>query len=160
MANDMFLQVDGIEGESTDKGHTNWIDVYSFSHGASQNVQMGRGTDVAGRGIFEAFTMVHAVDKATPKIQQFCMNGQKISKAKLDVCRAIAGRQEIVYEVTLENVKIASATVKLIKINDIEQPVEEVEFIAGKISWKVTSIKPDNTKDGAIEACFDQISNS
>ena len=123
MANDIFLKVEGIEGQSTDKAHTNWIDVYSFSHGAAQNIQMGRGTDVAGRGKFEPFVIVHAVDKATPKLQQFCMNGQKISKLKLDVCRAIAGRQEIVYEVTLENVKIASAIVKLITVNEVQQPV-------------------------------------
>lgn len=31
-------------------------------------------------------------------------------------------------------------------------PIEEVELLAGKISWKVTPIKPDNTKEGAVEA--------
>jgi len=39
-------------------------------------------------------------------------------------------------------------------------PTEEVEMIAGKITWKVTAIKPDNTKDGAVEASFNQVENS
>ena len=38
--------------------------------------------------------------------------------------------------------------------------LKEVDLVAGKITWKVTPIKEDNTKDGAIEASFDQISNS
>jgi hypothetical protein len=37
--------------------------------------------------------------------------------------------------------------------------VETVDLVAGKITWKVTPIKPDGSKDGAIEAAFDQIAN-
>ena len=33
------------------------------------------------------------------------------------------------------------------------------QFIVGKMTWKVTPIKPDNTKDGAVEASFDQTIN-
>jgi hypothetical protein len=33
-------------------------------------------------------------------------------------------------------------------------------LVVGKLTWKVTPIKPDNTKDGAIEAAFDQIANA
>jgi hypothetical protein len=37
--------------------------------------------------------------------------------------------------------------------------VETVDLVAGKITWKVIPIKPDGSKDGAIEAAFDQIAN-
>nr|MCR5085357.1 type VI secretion system tube protein Hcp [Succinivibrionaceae bacterium] len=36
MATDMFIKIDGIDGESADKGHGKWIDVITFSHGAEQ----------------------------------------------------------------------------------------------------------------------------
>ena len=39
-------------------------------------------------------------------------------------------------------------------------PLEQVELVAGKITWKYTAIKPDNTKDGAVEANFNQIENA
>ncbi len=160
MATDFFLKIDGIDGESNDKGHAKWIEVTAFDHGAQQNVMAGRGVDVAGRGQFMPFSFTHIVDKATPKLQQYCMTGQKIAKVAFAYCRAIAGMQTPVYEITMENVKIARAEVKTVEIDGVSQPVEEVEMVAGKMSWKVTPIKPDNTKDGAIEATFDQIANA
>ena len=58
------------------------------------------------------------------------------------------------------NLKIAKADVHTVQHNVDSsiayQAVETVEFIVGKMTWKVTPIKPDNTKDGAVEASFDQ----
>jgi type VI secretion system secreted protein Hcp len=175
MASDFFVKIDGIDGDSNDKGHSKWIELVAFSHGSVQNVGAGRATDVSGRGAFEPFTFVHLIDKATPKIQQFCMSGQKVAKVQFQVCRAVAGKQEPVYEFTLENVKISKAFVKSVVsggngadslINSFHGadgaylPLEQVELVAGKITWKYTAIKPDNTKDGAVEANFNQIENA
>ena len=160
MASDFFLKLEGIDGQSGDKAHTNWIEVTALDHGSMQNVSIQRGADVAGRGQFLPFKFTHAVDKATPKLQQFCMNGQKIAKAEFACCRAIAGAQVPVYEIKMENVKVAKAEVKTAEIEGAAQLIEEVELVVGKITWKVTPIKPDNTKDGAIEAAFDQIANA
>ena len=91
------------------------------------------------------------------------MTGQKINKAVLHVARQIGGSQEIVYELTLENVKVAAAKVSTIadKIDGSTnyQTIEEVKLVVGKMTRKVTPIKPDNTKDGAVEANFDQTIN-
>ncbi|MDR1030668.1 MAG: type VI secretion system tube protein Hcp [Treponema sp.] len=163
MASVYFLKLDGIEGQASDKAHDKWLELISFSHGATQNVSIQRSGDVAGRGQFFPFTFTHAVDKATPKLQLYCMNGNKIEKAVFAYCRVITGVQTPVYEVTLENLRVAKTTVKTINTGTAdplgEQPIEEVELIAGKITWKVTPIKPDGSKDGAIEAAYDQIAN-
>ena len=161
-SSDMFLKLDGIDGQSTDKGHSNWIEILDLNFGSQQEVTLQRGADVAGRGIFKPIIIVHLVDKATPKFQQFCMNGQKIAKGEFCVCRAIAGVQVPVFEVKMENIKIKSATISMPEVegDGRADPIETVELLAGKITWKVTPIKADNTKDGAIEASFDQISNS
>ncbi len=160
MASDFFLKLEGIDGQSNDKVHSTWIEVFSIDHGAMQNVSMQRGVDVAGRGQFIPFKFTHAVDKATPKLQLFCMNGQKIAKAEFASCRAIAGLQVPVYEVKMENVKVAKAEIKTVEVDGASEIIEEVELIVGKMSWKVTPIKPDNTKDGAVEAVFDQVANA
>ncbi len=36
MPYDMYLQIDGIKGDSTDDAHKDWIEVVSYSHGISQ----------------------------------------------------------------------------------------------------------------------------
>ena len=162
MAQDFFIKIDGIDGQSADKNHGKWIEVTDFDFGSKQSVTLARGADVAGRGEFLPFSFTHLVDKATPKLQQYCMNGQKVAKVEFNVCRAIASAQVVTLEVKLENVKIARAEIKTIRAAEgaDAEPVEEVDLVAGKITWKVTPIKEDNTKDGAIEASFDQISNS
>lgn len=174
MATDFFIRLDGIDGESHDKAHAKWIDVIGFGHGAMQNVAAGRATSVSGRGQFQPFVFTHLVDKATPKLQQYCMSGQKVAKVAFQVCRAVSGAQVPVYEVTLENVKIGKCTVRTVAESSTGPtvmdtyagaeaaylPLEEVELVAAKITWKVTPIKPDNTKDGAVEASFNQIENA
>ena len=173
MASDFFIKIDGIDGESSDKSHAKWIEVIAFEHGSVQNVGVGRATDVSGRGQFMPFSFTHLVDKATPKLQQFCMSGQKVAKVQFMVCRAVAGAQVPVYEVTMENVKIAKTQVKSVVngssaplidtyagVDGVYIPIEIVEMVPGKIPWKVTAIKPDNTKDGAVEASFNQVENA
>ncbi|MGE6888400.1 type VI secretion system tube protein Hcp, partial [Serratia bockelmannii] len=45
MAMDMFLKVEGINGESKNANHKQWIDVFSFNWGARQpgNMAVGGG---------------------------------------------------------------------------------------------------------------------
>lgn len=45
MAIDIFLKIDGIEGESQNANHKKWIDVLSFNWGAQQpgNMSVGGG---------------------------------------------------------------------------------------------------------------------
>ncbi len=173
MATDFFIKIDGIDGESSDKGHAKWIEVIGFEHGSLQNVGVGRATDVSGRGQFVPFSFTHLVDKATPKLQKFCMSGQKVAKVQFVVCRAVAGAQVPVYEVTMENVKIAKCLVKSVApgqssdllnsfagADGVYIPTEVVELVPGKMTWKSTAIKPDNTKDGAVEDSFNQVENA
>ncbi|MDR2864360.1 MAG: type VI secretion system tube protein Hcp [Spirochaetaceae bacterium] len=164
MASTYFLQLDGIEGLSGDKGHEKWIEVISFQHGSKQNTSIERSGDVSGRGQFTPFEFVHAVDKATPKLQSYCVTGQKIGKATFQYSRVVAGAQVPVYEVVLENCRVAKAEVETISVDGKDdlsrQPVEKVSLVAGKITWKVVPIKADGSKDGAIEASFDQLANA
>jgi type VI secretion system secreted protein Hcp len=163
MACAYFLKLDGIEGQSSDREHDNWLELLSLSHGALQNINI-QASDVQGRGQFMPFTFTHVVDKATPHLQVYCMSGKTIKIALFAHCRILGGEQTAVYEIRLEQVRVAKAEVKTInpKPDDAasQQLIEEVELIPGKLTFKVTPIKPDGTKDGAIEASWDQIANA
>lgn len=153
---DIYLKLDGFEGEATDSKHDKWIDVLSFTHGSAQSVQTG-SPDVSGRGIFEPFTFKHVVDKATPKLQESCMKGNYIVKATLDYCRLLAGKQVVVYSVTLEGLKIVKAHVEVEELADGKvRLVETVDVLVNKTIWKAVSIGPDNSVGGTVEASYDQ----
>lgn len=44
MAVDMFMKIDGVDGESTDDAHKKWIELLSYSHGVSQPTSGASGT--------------------------------------------------------------------------------------------------------------------
>ena len=164
MASVYFLQLDGIEGQSSDAKHEKWLELLGFSHGSQQNINIQASADVQGRGQYIPFTFTHAVDKATPKLQLSCMKGEVIKTAKFEYCRVLGGEQTPVYELTMSSIRVARAEVKTIKPdpNDAasQQPIEEVELVASEITVKVTPIKPDGTKDGAIETKWNQVTNN
>lgn len=172
MAFDAYIKIDGAEGQSTDSGHTNWIDVDAFAHGSIQNLSAGRTVESAGRGDLTPFIFTHIVDKSTPKLQKFCASGNNIANVEFNVCQAIKGKQEKVYEIKMQNVKVVKAQVSGLPdsgSNEVDgvlfscknaEMLEEVHLVPGKITWKVTPFKPDGSKSGAVEENWDQIKNT
>jgi type VI secretion system Hcp family effector len=164
MASVYFVKLDGIDGTSADKNHDKWIEVMSFKHGSSQKSSIAQSGQVAGRGQFEPFQFIHAVDGATPKLQDYCMRGKKIAKVVFQYCRLVAGEGVPVYEVTLENCSVTKAEVDTTNPDSMDsqdkQPIETIEFAPAKITWKVTPLKADGTKGGSVEANFDQLANN
>ena len=153
---DIFLKIDGIEGESKDAKHEKWTDILSFKHASIQSIQTG-SPDAAGRGVFEPVTFKHFVDKGTPKLQEACMKGSHIKVAELHFCRVLNGKQEVVYKVKFEGIKIVKAEVEVEDLGDGNfRLVETVCFLANKQTWTETAVGLDNVLGGNTEACFDQ----
>lgn len=83
---DMFLKIDGIEGESTTKGHDHEIDVLSFSWGESNSSSAGSGGGGgAGKVEMQDFHFVMAVNRASPQLFLHCASGEAIEEAVLTV---------------------------------------------------------------------------
>lgn len=153
---DIYLKIDGIEGESKDSKHDKWIDVLYFNHASVQSVQTG-SPDAAGRGIFEPIVFKHVVDKATPKLHEACMKGNHFKSAELHYCRVIAGKQEIAYNVKFEGIKIVKAEVETETLEDgTVRLIETVSFLVNKQTWTQTAIGLDNALGGSTEAVYDQ----
>ena len=73
MAFDMFLKIDGIQGESTDNRHRDEIDILSYAWGESQPAVAGSGAGAAaGRVTMQDF--------------HFTMRGQGFAKAISGLC--------------------------------------------------------------------------
>jgi type VI secretion system secreted protein Hcp len=108
MAIDMFLKIDGIEGESADSVHTNEIELVTLNWGMSQGATMHTGTGGgAGKVSVDDLTFTHTVDKASPILMQTCMSGKHIAKAVLTVRKA--GEKPLdFYKVTMTDVMVTS----------------------------------------------------
>jgi type VI secretion system secreted protein Hcp len=104
MSIDLFLKIEGITGESQDSNHKGWINVDSFTWGASQpgNMSVGGGGG-AGKVHYRDLTVQTHIDKATPAVMKYVSNGNHISKVELSACKA-GGSQTEYCRITLEDV--------------------------------------------------------
>lgn len=101
-ANDYFLQIDGIKGESTDKDHKDWIDIESFSWGLTL-VTSGAGGNTVGKATFSDLAWIQHVDVSTPKWFVQVATGKHIPAVTLDVAKVTAGRSDVFFEMIFTN---------------------------------------------------------
>ena len=151
MAVDMFLKIDGIDGESTDDKHKKWIEVLDFNHSVTQPVSAASasGGRTGGRADFADLIVNKTIDKATPSLYFHCSNGKHIPKIELEFCLATEEKHTFM-KYTLEDVIVSSISPSGSSAADGSKPVEEVAFAYGKITWEYTPI--DHTgKPGATE---------
>ncbi len=89
MAVDMFLKLDGIDGEAQDKKHGKEIDVLAWSWGLSQSgtTHMGGGGG-AGKAAFQDLSVTKWVDKSSMTLMEYVSTGKHIKKARLTVRKA------------------------------------------------------------------------
>lgn len=108
MAVDMFLELDGIKGESTDDKHKEKIDVLAWSWGLSNSGTFHSGSGGgAGKANFSDLSVTKWVDKATPALMAACAKGTHIKSAKLIVRKA--GDRPLEYlTITLTSVLVSS----------------------------------------------------
>jgi type VI secretion system secreted protein Hcp len=89
MAQDIFLKISGINGESLDSAHKGEIEVQCWSWSITQesNMHMGSGGG-AGKATVEDLVFVHHVDRASPNLLKYCLLGKHIVEAKLTMRKA------------------------------------------------------------------------
>lgn len=139
MAVDMFMKIDGANGESKDANHKNWTDIVSFSWGATQPGTMASGGGLgAGKASFNDLHVVARIDKAAPAVMKHCASGKHLSRIELSVCKA--GGQQVEYtKITLDDVLVSS--VQLSGELNSESVVVNFAFQAAKVKqqyWEQT----------------------
>src|SRR5262245_33816840 len=87
VAEQWFLKIDGIEGESTDAAHKAEIDVESWSWGVSQSALGAGGGAGTGKATFQDMHFVARISKASPKLFLSCATGTHHKVATLSGAR-------------------------------------------------------------------------
>ncbi|MBA3312916.1 MAG: type VI secretion system tube protein Hcp [Planctomycetota bacterium] len=89
MAVDMFIKIDGIDGESKDSKHEGEIDVLAWSWGVSQSGTMhGAGGGGAGKANYQDLSFTMWKEKAAAALLFHCASGKHIKEATLVVRKA------------------------------------------------------------------------
>ncbi len=140
MAFDAFLEIENVPGESTDKGHGDWIEILSFSHGLAQMSSGSRSSGGGGgaeRCDHSDFSVIKALDKASPKLALACCKGEDVGKVTLELCRATGDKQTYMKYV-MEGVLVSSVRPGGSAQGGEKLPLEEVAFNYSKITWTYT----------------------
>jgi len=114
MANDAYLQIDGIKGESADQKHKDWIEVsnvlYAIHQPRAEVVSTGGG-HTSGRAELYPITFRKLADVSSPILLQTCAAGKTLPKAVFEFMRADSNGNPIPYfRIELENLLIATIT--------------------------------------------------
>ena len=90
MAYDAFLKIGDLKGESTDVGHKEWLDIYSFSWGASNPTTLGGGTQglTAGKVSISSLNVMSKVQKTSPVLFLACAKGDSYDTVTLSLRKA------------------------------------------------------------------------
>ena len=135
MAIDVYLQIDGIKGESMDDKHKDWIECSSVVWGVKQPKSATASTGgghTAERCEHEDVVISKLADLSTPILLQTCAAGKTIPRAKVEFMRADAQGERIKYfEIEMENVLIAK----------VAPEVSEGSIIKEKVGLKFSKIK-------------------
>ena len=171
---DIFLKLDGIDGESTTKGHEKEIEVLSYDQSIDSTVPSSGGVGGgggAGKSTFSGVRFRKLLDTASIPIALACASGLHIASARFAFRRASANPFNFSV-VTLEDVIVTHAG--QCASTGIQSPLkfetlakspadaallEEVTLHFAKIRWEYRRMGPKGTALPPITGGWDVKAN-
>ncbi len=161
MASNMFLELDGIKGESTDKDYKDHIEVLTFGWGVAQKASgtaSSSGGGTVARANFHELSVTKEVDSSSPQLYRAAWSGTHIPKAVLKLNKDVGGKRVKYMEYKMENIVISSINTKG---GQNSLPTESITLNYGKISITyLMQSRKGGTAAGAIPAGYDLEKNT
>jgi type VI secretion system secreted protein Hcp len=153
VAQDIFLKINGIEGESQDALHKGEIEVLGWNWGISQvsNMHVGSGGG-AGKATVKDLTFLHWMDRASPNLMKYCLTGKYILEALLTVRKA-GGKPLEYFKITMTDVIISG--VRATGERARERVRETVSIAFSKVSQEYVVQNQQGSSDGTVTVSFD-----
>lgn len=153
---DMFIKIDGIDGESKDANHDKWIDILSVDWGAAGDPSvagsLARPRRAAGaarrRGDvkLDDITINKGYDASSPKLLEACAKGTYIPKVDVYLMRSSDGRY-LRYE--LKDVMVTSYSLSSSGAGDV--PTESVTLNYAEVKWEYAETDDGDKDEKKIE---------
>lgn len=148
-----YLKLGDIQGESTDDGHVNWINLLAVGNHLARPMAAGASGSTRHRAsvIFGDFVCVKEVDASTPKLQEALADGANFPKVNVDLCTSSEGGKRVPFlQWELINARVTSYEVEG-GSNDLELPTEHLSLNFEKIRLTYTRLAKDNSSLGKVE---------
>ena len=142
MALDVYLEIEGVKGESLDFEHPGWIECISVQWDMSQPKSATASTGgghTAERAELSDVSFQKLADVSSPLLMQNCVAGRTISRAKFEFFRADGQGERIKYfEVELTNVLIGRIAPS---VHHGGVLTETIGLKFSKVKWRYTQQK-------------------
>ncbi|WEF33544.1 Hcp family type VI secretion system effector [Pseudoduganella chitinolytica] len=160
MAIDVYLQIDGIQGESADEKHRGWIEctsaVWSVMQPKSATASTGGG-HTAERCEHGDVVISKLTDLSSPMLLQTCSAGKTVPRAKFEFMRADGQGERVKYfEIELDNVLIGAVVPNIMSGAIL---TEHVSLKFAKVKWKYTQQKVTGGAGGSTMGGWDLSAN-
>ncbi|WP_445427717.1 Hcp family type VI secretion system effector [Alishewanella sp. HL-SH05] len=105
---DIFLEIDGIVGETQDAKNSGAMDILAWSEGLSNSgtTHIG-GAGGAGKSNFTDLSFTKYLDSASPALRLLVANGGRVEKATL-IARRAGGSATQYFKIEMKNVIVTS----------------------------------------------------
>lgn len=158
MAVDMFIKIGDISGEARDNKYKDWIDVLSWSWGATQSGSMHvGGGGGSGKVNMQDMSFKKYVDSSSTNLMLKVCNGKHYPEAKLIVRKA--GENPVEYvKITMTDVLVGSYQTGGDGSDD--RLTENVTLNFAKVKVEYTPQSKDGASAAAMDAGWDVEANT
>ena len=148
----LFVKIDGIDGESIQKGHEGEIEAFNFSETFRQSVTPGGAGGGSGKFTPGPVVFTKVQGRASIGLLRACAKGQHFPTVVITAFRQAAdGKTAPFYKITLKQVLVSGINEK----STGDQLLDEVQLVYESGRWEVFD-PPDATefdgKTGKVNA--------
>lgn len=153
MAQDIFLKLTGIAGESQGASHKDEIEVIRWDWSISQEHSMHSGSGGgAGKATVGDLSFDHYVDRSSPNLLKYCLTGKHIDTATL-VVRKAGGNPLEYLKITMGDVIVTNVAPEL--NYNMARPRETIRFAFARVEQEYVIQNPQGGSSGTVSAGFD-----
>ena len=158
----IFVNYEGVKGESSDSGHAGWMDVESVTWGVGRQITSNSSTAgdrESSNAVISDLKIVRHMDSATPKlfIESCCGTGKEV---KIHLTKTGTGSGADVYmEYTLKNALISDYQVDA-SAQDTGRPLETLTISFVDVEVKYTPFDEDGSAEASVAVGFDTATNT
>ncbi|HEX2879545.1 MAG TPA: type VI secretion system tube protein Hcp [Polyangiaceae bacterium] len=141
---DMFLEIDGIKGESKDEKHKGEIEILSFSWGATNPTSDFGGGGGTGKVSISDLSVIKPVDRSSTELFVHTATGKHIPEATLTLRKKSSdtGEPQEFLKIKLNDILVSS--VQQAGAGDSDRPTESISLNFTKIELAY------QTEDGSV----------
>ena len=150
-----YMKYDGIDGESQEANHIKWIDVLSFDWGIHRREPGQTGQSRSrGAAVVEDLTLTMAYEKAAPKLQEKCLEGEVIPKLEIEFT-ALSRRARATYlKYEFKNVMITSFQTSASGTDESGPPTVVIGNNFEEVKVTYTEFDREGKSKGNVETKF------